>query len=179
MSTQDHEVSLPDGWAWPSPEQLAFHPLLFTQAVDDFLLEQRVSRDDLRRWRERGWISFGPDLPAAFVLAQEWEIEVVAMVSRSGLPDAIVHKVLKALPRPFAVPPGKLAFSLYHGWIKADVSAVESRYEQVRCSMPDWVDTYLDELVEDGNIDELKLLLDSVQNAIDKVEGLDPDSPQV
>ena len=65
---------LPACWRTPFPEMQSY---LFGEPVEEVLASAHVSRDDLRRWRDKGWISFDVDqlkeLPDAFV----WEIELV------------------------------------------------------------------------------------------------------
>jgi len=52
------QPKLPDCWCRPHPEM---QPHLFGEPVGNVLASTRVSRDDLRCWKESGWISFDVD----------------------------------------------------------------------------------------------------------------------
>ena len=110
---------LPLGLVRPQP--ITNHQgCLFRISLADALFRLRVSPDDLGRWHERGWLSFGEELTEEldeFDDPRVLEIQVVRDIVRSGLTDVQIENLLAELPKPFAFDPTRLAFSFRYGWV--------------------------------------------------------------
>src|SRR4051812_46472745 len=52
---------LPAWFARPEPFDV-WQTSLFAEQLDDVLAALRVNPDELARWSDRGWVSFGPEL---------------------------------------------------------------------------------------------------------------------
>jgi|GEM_PF-1304953 len=110
---------LPSGLVRPQPTT-NHQGCLFRISLADALFRLRVSPDDLRRWYERGWLSFGEGLTEEFDEFDDprvFEIQVVRDIVRSGLTDVQIENLLAELPKPFAFDPTRLAFSFRYGWV--------------------------------------------------------------
>ena len=111
--------NLPLGMERPQP--ITSHQgCLFRISLADALVRLCVSPDDLRRWHERGWLSFDGSMNEEldeFDDPRVFEIQVVRDIVRSGLTDAQIESLLSQLPKPFAFNPDRLAFSFRHGWV--------------------------------------------------------------
>ena len=122
---------------------------LFPACLTEILVDMDVSSDDLRRWHEKKWISFDPELMVKLETEQEREIRFVRNVVRSGLTDVQIEQLLERLPAPFAFDPSTIAYSFSFGWVTAVWKDPASVVEE---HLDDW----LDGLVSDGNLDKLK-----------------------
>ena len=65
---------LPRCWRRPTTDR---QPTFFPQPVEQLLADVRVTRDDLRRWKSLGWLSFDVDCAETLDLPQEKEIRFV------------------------------------------------------------------------------------------------------
>ena len=95
-------------------------PCLFRVTLAEMIVRLSVSADDLRRWHDRGWLSFDENMDEAldeFDDPKCFEIQIVRDVARSGLSDVQIECLLSKLPKPFAFNPDRLAFSFRHGWV--------------------------------------------------------------
>ena len=67
--------------------------------------ECRVRSEDLRAWRERGFLSFDPEPGGRFQTAHLAEVMFLKGILNLGLPDESVHRLLKPLDQPYAYQP--------------------------------------------------------------------------
>lgn len=128
------------------------------------LLRLSVSQDDLHRWRAAGWLSFSwqpDDVVDDLGDPKLHEIELIRDLTRCGLPDAWITKLLSSLPRPLSHPTSHLAYHFRHGWIAADAPAEEAPAEVT--------DEYISSLIEDGEHETLQCLQERIEKALEKL----------
>lgn len=107
--------SLPFGWQ--RPVQLS-QLELFQRDRDEVLAFLRVSRDDLDRWRAKGWLSADATESTVVQDPQLSEIVFVRNVARSGLSDSQVDALLRDLDAPYRYDPLRTAYSFAYGWVQ-------------------------------------------------------------
>ena len=91
---------------------------LFTIALEELEAATRVSRDEMRRWQDRGLLSFDPLAVERFDERHRIEIEFVNGLVRCGLPDAWIGRLLENLPKPYCYDPNCTFYSFVHGrWV--------------------------------------------------------------
>ena len=73
MSHARHN-GLPKCWQRPTRD---CQPTFFPQPVEEVLADLRVNRNDLRRWKQQGWLSFDVDGADKIDLPQEKEIRFI------------------------------------------------------------------------------------------------------
>src|SRR5688572_18431709 len=91
---------LPDCLVRPYPDLLG-QAYLFLQSTDEALAELKVSRDEVRHWQSKNWISFDIDALSKVDDPLICEIRFVRNLARSGLSDALINQFLKGLPTPY------------------------------------------------------------------------------
>ena len=133
---------LPRGLVRPQP--VTNHQgCLFRISLADALFRLRVSPDDLGRWHEHGWLSFGEKMNEEldeFDDPKLFEIQIVRDIVRSGLADVQIENLLTKLPKPFAFDPDRLAFSFRHGWVcVAPPIAVPEPSEVIEQNLDNWI----------------------------------------
>jgi len=95
-------------------------PCLFRVTLAEMLARLGVSFGDLRRWHERGWLSFDENMNEPldeFDDPRSFEIQIVRDIVRSGLSDVQIESLLAKLPKPYSFNPDRLAFSFRYGWV--------------------------------------------------------------
>lgn len=155
---------LPDCWGRPLPDMQS---RLFGRPIEDVLRTLQVSRDDVRRWRQAGWVSFDIDDHLEIDEPLISEIEFAATIARSGLSVVQINRLLEGLPRPFRFQLRKVAYHFAYGWV---VPVQEAPFEVVERNIDDWLrdlfenkdDTRLLELSE--TIAEHRAVLEENQN---------------
>ena len=143
---------LPAPWYSPHPEMQSH---LFGEPVEDVLASTRVSRDDLRRWKEHGWISFDVEQLDELQLPLIWEIEFVRNMARSGLSDAQIDDFLLNLEQPYRFNPEFVAYHFSFGWVCPERHDADEVVEQ-------HLDEWLDSLAENEDFNRLEQLQDRI-----------------
>jgi len=69
--------------------------------LEAFEIETGVSRDEMSRWADKGWLSFEPASVEEYDEPQWGEVEFVKPVVRSGLSDEWIDTLLSKLESPF------------------------------------------------------------------------------
>ena len=78
------------------------HRTLFPfKNLEAFEIETGVSRDEMSRWAEKGWLSFEPASVEEYDEPQWGEIEFVKPIVRSGLSDEWIDTLLSKLEVPY------------------------------------------------------------------------------
>ena len=120
-SFSDHQKPL-HSWHFQRPRRLdARQPSLFVRRFDDWLAELEVSRDELKRWADRGWLSFDPDSVkevSAFGDERVLEVQFIRDFSRSGLSDAQLLALADCAGTPLNFDPARVTWSFSHGWVE-------------------------------------------------------------
>lgn len=123
-----------------------------------------VSVDEMRRWRERGWlVGVEPGSDGPFEPAHEMEVRFVAALARSGLEDRQVDEVLSSLDPPYAYDPDCTMYSFESGtWF--GIPDDPDPYEIIEESLG----AYLSELADDGNVQRLDEIRVEVARALER-----------
>src|SRR5262245_34835359 len=114
MRSRYGELPLKGGWERPAADDQRTR---FKQQTDNALAELRVSRDEIRRWHQLGWISFEVDALAELDEPEKSEIAFVCSIARSGLSEAQVSVFLGELSKPYKYAPDRVAYHFVFGWV--------------------------------------------------------------
>ena len=161
MRMPQHEVRLPDGWCRPVPD---FQSTFFAEAADQVLASLKVSRDEVRRWRAHGWISFEIDKLETLDQPYANEIEFVRNVARSGLLDAQIDSLLESLPKPYRFSPENVAYHFTFGWV---VPTQDDPFDVVEANLDDW----LEDLAERGNATRLQEIAEKIAGHLEELDS--------
>ena len=121
MMNQTDDDKLP-AWFYRPKSEALWQRCLFTSRPDDVLIRLQISRDEVRRWLGKGWLSFDLEPATQFDDIGDPRVSELTMVRdvvRSGLSDAQIDYLLGLLPKPCTVDPERIAFSFRHGWVVA------------------------------------------------------------
>jgi len=130
---------LPDGWLRPQPNNQA---TLFPGPTDEVLAALGVSRGDVRKWRDLGWISFDIDAMERLDEPDEWELTFVRNLAQSPLSIRQIEELLAGLPRPLRYDPVKTVFHFKYGWV---APYQEDPFEVVDREVEDWIENLREE----------------------------------
>jgi hypothetical protein len=160
-SLRNRKEELPHGWCRPTAtRQLT----LFPRPADEALRALRVSRGDLRRWREVGWISFDVDTAAQMHDPELFEIEFVRNIARSALSISQINEFLTDLPKPFSYDPEYTSYHFAHGWV---MPLPEEPFTVVDREVEAWIDY----LATSGETDRLRRLSEQITEALGSAES--------
>ncbi len=133
-------------------------PTLFgdlTLPLEQIEVETRVSRDELTRWHERGWLSFNPEEMTTFDIPERAEIRFVEKIARFGLCDEWVTKFLSGLPKPYCYDAEDTFYSFsFSSWVT--VRSVEEE-----------LDEYLQTLASEGEWDTLRSIQETISDLLE------------
>lgn len=145
---------LPWGWRRADGTRREAQLDLFPRDRDEVLAAAGVSLDDLARWRERGWISFDAKALGALDAPLIAEVAFIRNLARSGLPDALIGRLLQELEPPYRYDPTRTAYSFAYGWVQPPPVADDDEVEDfLKERLPAW-------LFDKAVIGELKVLTD-------------------
>lgn len=162
--------ALPAWFAEPSAGPPSGQLSLFARPIEEVLFELRVSMDELRRWKARGWIGFDAHKGRKCSDEETAQIELVRGVVRSGLPDAQVRILLDQLPRPCWSDPRRLTYSFVFGWVEGIPPAT---IEEV---LDEHADAWLESLASEGELERLKQLGKRIAELVEE-QADEPTSP--
>ncbi len=145
---------LPDGWLRPQPNMQA---TLFPRPTDEALATLGVSRGDVRRWRDLGWMSFDVDAMDQFDQPEEWEVAFVRNIVRSNLSVTQISEFLSGLAKPLRYDPERTAYHFEHGWVIPP--RVEDPFDIVDREVEAWIES----LAQDEDTDRLRDLADTIK----------------
>ena len=114
---------------------------LFTDVLFAVLAVMRVSEDELGRWHNQGWVSFGADRQSSLEPHEVNEIRFVRDVVRSGMSDAYIAELLSQLPRPLNFSPDEVAYSFSLGWVRAGPVSEPDPNDIVDEYVEDWLES--------------------------------------
>ncbi len=161
MANSYHDPELPRCWERPWPE---LQSCLFSDPTDQVLANLKVSRDEVKRWRERSWVSFDIDETDALDWFRSGEIEFVRDVARSGLLDAQINELFASLPTPYRFAPQTLAYNFAYGWV---VPSSDAPFEVIETNVAHW----LEHLAEKHDIERLEELSDSIARHLELIQA--------
>lgn len=143
---------LPEWWARPRPDT---QPTLFPDPVEVALAELRVTREDLRRWHQAGWLSFTIDNRSQLDWPQQNEIRFVRSLLFSGLGETELRRLAQGLPRPLALDSRSIAYSFEYGWVVPTEKDPDDVVEE-------HLSTWLEGLASSRNIGRLQMLAEQI-----------------
>lgn len=161
MTILEHESSLPSCLVRPDSRR-GVQRELFPEDLHESLAMLRVSMDELKRWKSRGWIPF--DLQREMENAYIQHIIFVRDVVRSGLGDAQITLMMDLLPDYLLADPDRIVYSFTHGWVEP---APPEPWESV-------VKAYVEDLAEAEDWDaliELNLTIERLLIADNETES--------
>ena len=129
---------------------------LFPYPLDKWLAMLGVSRDDVRRWKGLGWISFDVDALSEFHDPNANELIFVRNLARSGLSDEQIDQLLSELPSPYSYNPLTTAYHFAHGWVQSPEPLEEADVLKV---VEENMDAWIKAQAEQGNVDRLNILI--------------------
>jgi len=156
LNVSGNRQNLPDGWLRPQPNMQA---TLFPEPTQEVLAALGVSRGDVRRWRDLGWVSFDVDAMERLDQPEEWEIGFVRNLARSALSVKQIDELLTGLVRPLRYDPENAAYHFAYGWVaprRGDPFEIVDRE----------VEAWIESLEQDGEADRLKALADVIDAAL-------------
>jgi hypothetical protein len=106
---------------------------------------------------EAGWLSFNPKEVTELNAAQEAELAFLGTLVAGGCDEILLPEVLSTLRKPYAY----RMDSLYYDW-QAQCWHRLPQTEERRAAFEGW----LDQLVDDGNIEMLERLQHSIEHAL-------------
>jgi hypothetical protein len=160
MRIPRYDPELPKCWERPTSDLQAY---LFGDSTEDVLATLKVSRDDVKRWKAKGWVSFNIDEMDSLDWAYSHEIEFVRDVARSGLLDAQIDSLLEPLPKPYRFSPHDTAYSFVFGWV---VPARDDPFEVIENNLDDWIG----DLADRGDLDRLQQIADKIAEQIEALQ---------
>ena len=148
----------PEPWLRPVQNN---QPTLFQDPTEEWLARTRVSRDELKRWQELGWISFDVDASPTLDEPEQWELCFVRNIVRSGLSDEQINEILGELSKPYRYDPMRTAYNFAWGWVQCpSMPDMRDIYEIIDENLSEWIE----EQVANGNTDRLgDLMFEIVQ----------------
>jgi hypothetical protein len=129
---------------------------------------ERVSVDDMRRWKAAGLLSFDAELDSEIDLLHNpkiHELRFIRDLLRSGLSDSQIEWLLAQLPKPYAFNPDRIAFSFRHGWVIAAAIVEPDPYEMIEEPLDTWLD--------DQEEDELRELMERIATRLESLANND------
>lgn len=142
MNRLNQDIELLWYWSRPTPDMQS---TLFSDPIDQVLASLQVSRDDVKRWQAKGWISFDIDDMNVLDWTHFSEIEFIRNIARSGLLDAQLNSLLKELPKPYRFKREKIAYHFTSGWVVSTVDDLDKMVQR-----------YIASLYENGETEQLQ-----------------------
>ena len=137
-----------------------------TARSEEAIAELRVTRDDVRKWHRRGWISFDIDSQQELDTPREWEVQFIRSLVVSGLADVQIDQLLEPLAKPYRFDPRYVAYHFEYGWVEP---VGENPYDVIEENLADWIN----ELGAKGDVERLQELASQVEEQINQIEETD------
>lgn len=121
MKNRYENLDLPDWFVRPLDplDYEGRQQSLFQTNMDEWLINARVSRNELQRWCQMEWVSMAsPCERIDFDDPLLNRIEVVRDLVRSGLSDLRISWLLSSLSQSSAAHPDRIAYSFRYGWVE-------------------------------------------------------------
>lgn len=116
--------------------------------------------------RDEGWISFDPDSADRLDESQDAELRFVGSLVNGGCDPGMLNTLLSGLIKPYSYKGGKI----YYDWAVGRwrlLPEIESNREAI---FSDW----LEELKEARDLEQLKILVECIEEAITEVRSSKP-----
>jgi hypothetical protein len=142
----------------PRHSEALLQSTFFKQTPDVFAAETSVSLDEMKRWYEAGWLSFDPAVVNEYDERESVEVQFVKAVVRFGLSDAMIHKILSTLNKPYCYNTNETFYSFERdSWITLPPA-------------PDPMETIeenIESLIENENLEVLELIKERIDAALE------------
>jgi len=126
-----------------APRHSSTQLTLFPSTREAFVAETFISADEMESWHRKGWLSFDPLQVDRYDAPERVEVLFIKGLSRSGLSDAMINRILNSLERPYRYDPSETFFSfLENRWIglppEPDPADVTDQYVAELVKAEDW-----------------------------------------
>jgi hypothetical protein len=147
----------------PQHSGALYQATLFPSTHEQFIAEAFVSADEMRLWHRKGWLSFDPLTVAHYDEKERVEALFIKGITRSGLSDAMIDRVLSGLDKPYCYDPSTTFFSFVgNRWISLPPERDQA----------DVTSEYLDELIEAQDWESLRELQSKISEALEDAEAI-------
>jgi len=156
--------NLPNRWTRPTSDPSDHQLTLFAVPCDELLADLRVTPGDVRRWHQRGWVSFDLQFTPQLNKQKLREIRFVRNLAVAGLSDSQVDRLLETAPKPYSFDPERVAYHFEFGWVEpvfADSDGI----------IGDYLDDWLVEQRDAGDLDTLHRLANLIHHQIEAIEA--------
>jgi hypothetical protein len=136
---------------------------LFPSTQEQFSAETFVSADEMGAWKRKDWLSFDPLAIARYDQKERVEVLFIKGMTRSGLSDAMIDRLLSGLEKPYCYDPSTTFFSfLENRWISLPPEQDPAEVAKI----------YLDELVDTQDWDTLREMQSRISQALEDSEAI-------
>jgi hypothetical protein len=132
------QLELDGGWMRPIPERQTD---LFPQPLDEVLRLAGLTRDDLRAWHQKGWLSFEESQVEKLDTPHFYEMILIRNLVWSLEDESLVNKFLRGLDRPYRYDPARTAFNFAYGWVQTPDRPDAEADQMDKC---DFIEKHLD-----------------------------------
>lgn len=116
--------------------------------------------------RAAGWLSFDPEVHSALDESQEAELRFVGALVVAGCDDAMLHRLLDGLSKPYSYRPGEIYFDwAQREWRHLPKSDIEP--EKI-------FSAWLEHLRDNSEVETLQSLAREIESALAEAESLNP-----
>lgn len=141
------------------PGQKTLFPI---KNLASFETEKSVSADEMKRWHDKGWLSFNPFDLSEFDEPQWVEIEFVKAVARFGLTDDWIDHILASLDEPYCYNPKNTFYSFADKCWKTAPEPIETL-----AKMKEIAYEYIQKLGDVGKLEELTEMRDEINDMLE------------
>ncbi len=159
---------IPNLARWPRQGRL-FNPL-----ASELTRDLGIGAAEVAAWMQAGLLSYDPRSRERLSEVEEAELTFVTAIARSGLSYEALRRALAQLERPYAYWPSDVLWDFGQGkwrYVPGEIgSAVADAVEEALAAQSEeQTEGHISRLVEEGDLDSLRALLDRVQEAISQV----------
>ena len=124
---------------WRKPKQLV-QLELWPRNTEEILARAGVSRDDIARWKERGWLARDLGDQETIHPPETSELCFIRDIARSGFSDDQIAALLSSLEKPYRYDPCRIALSLKWGWVELPSAPTEDEIDEfMEAHVEEWV----------------------------------------
>lgn len=120
------------------------------------------------RLRESGWLSYDPEVKIQLEEPEETELRFLGSLVAWGLDESQLSMILKDLRKPYRY---RIEI-IYFDWLEKGWRPLPSS------DKIDDIQRLIDDLKEDGEIDELRSLYDSIRDALDELKAMEEEEDE-
>lgn len=145
-------------------------PTLFKRSLKEFLKETGVDINELHQWFELGWLSFDPKIQKVYDDKEYNEVMFIKELVRLGLPKEKIIYLLSQLEKPYCYSYNDVYWDFNKNEWK-EFSQVINEYldNNIREVVTENLDSYLEDLSEERDKDELERIINLAQESLNKI----------